>query len=109
MKYVFEFLLITVFLGAAQARDIVLIQHWEEPERAQIVRDILLRQMNLPAGLITIRQKLRPCEPRSQAVVHICFDEQHEMHFPYLDHVLLERTLKIFGEIKDEETNETRP
>ncbi len=91
-----------VWLSCAHARDIVLIQHWDEQERVVLVQEILLKQMNIPPDFITIRQRRTPCQANTSSVLHICFDEKHEMQFPHIDQQVLERTLKIFGEIKNE-------
>ncbi len=107
MKFVFSFLACG-FLTGAWGREVILIQHDQDKERAELARTILMRQMHLPAELITVRERKSPCRPEHHAVVHICFDADHEMRFPHMQREIMERSLKIFMELSNAEKNEPR-
>lgn len=106
MNYIFKSIFALMTLTAlsitqGHTRDMIVITYHAKEERAQLVEQILLDEVGIPANLISLRRQSRPCHKRAQPIVQICIDENEQMHFVVFNEEVVLNSFRIFLENKE--------
>ncbi len=84
LKYCCNFIFLVAFSFAiispcwANGRHLVLITHWQQEERAQLVKEHLIRDIGIPESAIDLIAQFRPCQRVYEALYYFCIVEGEE-------------------------------
>ena len=98
MKLIFNLLL---FLSLANtsfghARDIVLIENLSSDEEGEVVKKILNEKYKIPIELISLRLVQKNCSLKSEAIMHICIEENGELKVARMNKFVVRNALGVF-------------
>ncbi len=71
--------LILLSINHLWARDIILITHEQNLERALFIKELMIRQEKIPDKFIEIRETSAPCLGKSFALLWLCFDQENQL------------------------------
>lgn len=80
----------------SHSREIVLISFNKHREKAESVKRIIQREIHIPNSLITLQQTKFPCRKNKNAIMHICLNQDAEMHFPQVRKEVIQKALLTF-------------
>jgi hypothetical protein len=80
----------------AVARDIIIIEHIQNNETAQLVKKILMNKFQLPDRLITINLKTETCSIQNEAILHLCVLKNGELEIKKINKYVLKTAFNVF-------------
>ena len=100
MKLAFKTILVIALISikaeAFNSRPIILITYGQWYEKAQTIKSILVKKLNIPKILINIYRVDTPCTPQKRAVMHICLDQYKKMRITHTDNEVIKESFRIF-------------
>jgi hypothetical protein len=97
MKFIFSIIVLTLLSSAkAFCRDIIFIENQSNHQDGEVVVKILTQKFHLPSELITLRDINGPCEKRSEAIIHLCIDQEGELQIEKMNHYVVRNSLEVF-------------
>ena len=107
MKSIFKNILFCfLFLTASKlfAREIILIENLASVSEGELLKSILIKKFHLPKELITLRNTNKFCEPKSEAIIHLCLETDGELSIKKFNQYVVRNSLGGFlNETNDEE------
>lgn len=98
-------LILYLFPFKLLAREIIIITFYKNSKKANLVKQILIKEINVPSQLIQLRQKVLPCLEFKSAILHICVSDNGLVSFPIIQQDILKYSFGIFT--KDTSPNKT--
>lgn len=97
MKFIFNIIILTLLFSAkAFCRDIIFIENQSTHQDGETVVKILSQKFHLPLELISLRDINGPCEKSSEALIHLCIDQEGELHIEKMNHYVVRNSLGVF-------------
>lgn len=88
----------------ALARDVILIENRATVAEGEMLKNILIKKFRLPRELITLKNSIGPCELKSEAIVHLCLQDNGELEVRRLNRYVVKNSLGVFLDQMDEST-----
>jgi hypothetical protein len=100
MKFISNIIIFFVLMASVQARDIIVLAYSQRSSEADIVRNYLIKNLNIPESFINEKRTQNPCSPEREAIVHICLEDGEEnLNFPVFNHAIVKRSFQIFSQM----------
>jgi hypothetical protein len=86
MNLYFSLSLFLFSLSSIQAREVFVINHWRNDQKARTVIKLLNNDFGIPKNLITMIEKENPClQSNSMTLFELCISKKNELKFLKLD------------------------
>jgi hypothetical protein len=112
MKSIFNFLLFFVVMPtflqsmSAHSREVILIENKASQSEGLILKKILFQRFHLPLELITLKKIKDNCERKSDAIIHLCLEENGDLKVIELNQYVIQNSFGVFLNSKEGEKNE---
>jgi len=109
MRLAFKILLIfssalTTNLPIANSRDVILIENRASRDEGQMLKKILIQKFNMPSELITLKNINAICETKTDAIIHLCLQENGELIVYKMNRFVVQNSFGVF--LNKKEINE---
>ena len=78
------------------AREVVLIENLATTSEGELLKIILIKKFHLPKELITLRNTNKPCEEKSEAIIHLCLETNGELSIKKMNQYIVKNSLGVF-------------
>jgi hypothetical protein len=98
MKSIFNsiFLFSLIHPTVGYSREIVLIENLSSFEEGEVVKKILVQKYKIPKELITLKQNETTCSKNTDSIIHLCIEENGELHVARMNKYVVKNTLGVF-------------
>ena len=107
MKLIFKniiFCFLILICPKLFAREIILIENLASKSEGELLKSILIKKFHLPKELITLRNTNKNCEPKTEAIIHLCLEADGELTVKKINQYVVRNSLGGFlNETNDEE------
>lgn len=98
LTYIGVTLLFTTNL--AFARHLIVIAHWQDGERAELVKKKIHEEKGIPLSFLEIIEIVNPCMGEEQGLLWLCFDENHQLQVAKRSPYFRQQSLVVFEQNK---------
>lgn len=98
MKCLYKIIVISCFIPALFARDIILVENKASAEEGKLLMKILQEKFNVPKKLISYREPKEECAHTSEAIMQLCLKENGELEIVRLNKLVMQRAFGVFSE-----------
>ena len=78
------------------SREVILIENQATSAEGEMLVRILVKKFNLPRELITLSNSNKPCEIKSEAIIHLCLEISGELQIRKINQYVVKNSLSVF-------------
>lgn len=103
MKLIFKLIITAsiIFPNLVFSRDVILIEHIDNQDTANLVKQILTNKFQIPKNLIKIYGQESKCTEKTDAILQLCILRNSELEIKKIDRYVLNTAFNIFLEQKE--------
>ncbi len=83
-------------LPIANSRDVILVENRASNQEGQLLLKILTKKFNIPEELITLKNINSFCEKKTEAIIHLCLQEDGELNVFKMNRFVVQNSLGAF-------------